>query len=77
MTKHPRRALRDPLKGAMPAARQSRFYGILGSDIPRRVVGLLLPHRSRSGVKSLSGLLRVGAVSHRRSSVGAVGRAWA
>ena len=26
--KHPRRAARDPLKGAMPEARQSRFLGI-------------------------------------------------
>jgi hypothetical protein len=30
MITHPRRAARDPLKGAMLAARQSRFRGILG-----------------------------------------------
>ena len=30
--KHPRRASRDPLKGAMPEARQSRFLGISGWD---------------------------------------------
>ena len=28
--KHPRRALRDPLKGATLVARQSRFHGVLG-----------------------------------------------
>ena len=28
--KHPRRASRDPLKGATLAARQSRFRGVLG-----------------------------------------------
>jgi hypothetical protein len=27
---HPRRAARDPLKGATLAARQSRFRGVLG-----------------------------------------------
>ncbi|PKO64573.1 MAG: hypothetical protein CVU22_23760 [Betaproteobacteria bacterium HGW-Betaproteobacteria-16] len=27
---HPRRATRDPLKGAIPEARQSRFLGISG-----------------------------------------------
>jgi hypothetical protein len=27
---HPRRAARDPLKGAMLAARQSQFRGMLG-----------------------------------------------
>jgi hypothetical protein len=30
--KHPRRASRDPLQGAMPTARQSRFRGIPGQD---------------------------------------------
>jgi len=34
--KHPRRASRDPLKGATLAARQSRFRRILGSGIARR-----------------------------------------
>ncbi len=28
--KHPRRAVRNPLKGAVLAARQSRFRGTLG-----------------------------------------------
>jgi hypothetical protein len=36
MTTHPCAASRLPLKGAMPAARQSRFCGILGSYIARR-----------------------------------------
>ena len=37
---HPRRAARDPLKGAMLAARQSRFRGILGSVISLASVSL-------------------------------------
>jgi len=42
---HPRRASRDPLKGATLAARQSRFRGVLG----------LLPfvHRSSCLTKEL------------------------
>jgi len=32
--KHPRRASRAPLKGAMPAAWQSQFRGILGRIAP-------------------------------------------
>ena len=31
MTAHPRRAARDPLKGALLVARQSRFHGSLES----------------------------------------------
>ena len=38
---HPCRASRDPLKGAMLVARQSRFHGILGLDTsPRQVTRL-------------------------------------
>ena len=33
MKVHPRDASRHPLKGAMPAARRSRFCGILGGDM--------------------------------------------
>ncbi len=30
---YPRRAARDPLQGAAPAARQSRFRGVCGSPV--------------------------------------------
>jgi hypothetical protein len=36
---HPRRAARDPLKGAALAARLSRFRGALGRDISLRRAG--------------------------------------
>ena len=32
---HPRRAARDPLKGAMPAGRETRTHGILAALNPR------------------------------------------
>ncbi len=34
MTAHPRRAARDPLKGATLAARQSRFRSVLAPNFP-------------------------------------------
>ena len=36
---HPRRASRDPLKGATLADRQSRIHGVLDSGISRRAAG--------------------------------------
>ena len=35
---HPRRASRDPLKGATPAARQSRFRGISGAFLASLII---------------------------------------
>ena len=76
---HPRAASRHPLKGAMPAARQSRFCGMLGEDFdhPRRVArdplkGVTLADRqSRTGGVPGWGISRwsaldaqVGAISH-------------
>ncbi|TMU72999.1 hypothetical protein FGJ01_17115 [Hydrogenophaga intermedia] len=37
-SEHPRRASRDPLGGAAPAARQSRFRGALGTILEERVL---------------------------------------
>ena len=78
---HPCAASRLPLKGALPAARQSRFCGIPGSDTSLlKAMGLSgcagsswLP--SRRGCGLLTGMLRVEAVSHRRAPV-SLGRAW-
>ena len=39
---HPRRALRDPLKGATPVARQSRFRGVTGLGVALLLAALLL-----------------------------------
>ena len=78
---HPCAASRLPLKGAMPAARQSRFCGIPGSDIPRRKALLLVGPvgsslcASQLGGGHITGMLRVEAVSHRRAPV-SLGRAW-
>jgi hypothetical protein len=77
----PRAASRLPFKGAMPAARQSRFCGILGSDIPRLKALLLVGPigsslcASQPGGGHITGMLRVEAVSSRRA-VTPLGRAW-
>ena len=39
---HPRHASLDPLKGATPAARQSRFRGVIGLGVALLLAGLLL-----------------------------------
>ncbi len=45
--KHPRRAARDPLKGAALAVRQNRPGGALGGTVSRVVVGGGLRRRGR------------------------------
>jgi hypothetical protein len=66
----PRAASRHPLKGAMPAVRQSRFGSMLGSDIARRIAACQSLASKAIGLGSghLTGVLRVGAVSHRRAA---------
>lgn len=73
---HPRAASRQPLKGARPAARQSRFCGIFGADIERLMLSCksLAPKAIGLGGGHLTGVLRVEAVSHRRAAK-LVGRA--
>ncbi|MBA4266917.1 MAG: hypothetical protein C0453_17720 [Comamonadaceae bacterium] len=61
---HPRRASRDPLKGAIPVARQSRFHGISGLEALRsgrginsaalRAASLWQGRLMRRGVSALS-----------------------
>ena len=51
---YPRAASRHPLKGAMPVARRSRFHGILGLGISRRVEVRCLFCSSRVGRDRLS-----------------------
>ncbi len=79
MMAHPCAASRLPLKGAMPAARQSRFYGIPGSGMSRRDVRRLMSDSgmtpSQPGCGHITGMLRVEAVSNRRASA-PLGRAW-
>ncbi len=65
--KHPRRASRDPLKGAAPAAWRSQFRGTPGVRHFAPDAPLLSVCRLRCPV---SGMLRVGAVSKRVSLAG-------
>ena len=69
---HPCAALsaRHPLKGAMLAARQSRFCGILGWDNAHRAGDSqsLAAKALGLGGGHITGMLRVEAVSHRRAS---------
>jgi hypothetical protein len=78
---HPCAASRLSLKGAMPAARQSRFCGIPGSGTSLRKVRRLVSPSESSLCPSqpcgghITGMLRVEAVSKRRASA-SLGRAW-
>ncbi|AOW12248.1 hypothetical protein LPB72_14910 [Hydrogenophaga crassostreae] len=66
---HPRRASRDPLKGATLADRQSRTGGVLGLGISLRMASpvLFTSHAARAGGGHLTGMLRVEAVTNRRA----------
>ncbi len=66
--KHPRRASRDPLKGAAPAAWQSQFRGTPGFDrfAPNAIA--LSVCRVRCPI---SGVLRVQAAGQRRLTAAA------
>jgi hypothetical protein len=60
-----------PLKGATPAARQSRFRGVPGWGF-----GLRTPEISVCTQRgSVTGMLRVEAVAHRRRANAGFGRA--
>ena len=81
MTTHPCAAVRLPLKGAMPAVRQSQFCGIPGSGTSlRKTLRQVGPagsslYPSQRGSGHITGMLRVEAVSNRRASA-QLGRTW-
>ena len=71
MTQHLRRASRDPLKGAVPAAWQSQFRGTPGFDHVAPDAPALSVCRLRCPI---TGVLRVQAAGKRRRTNTLAGR---
>ena len=70
MRQHPRRASRDPLKGATSAVWQSQFRDVPGWAVSvRPAVGCGSTQRG-----NVTGMLRVEAVAYRRRAQSASGR---